>query len=138
MKAVFFTARKRLFKNKASDKYTSFIIIIVLLITAVLVLVVPEVIKTFNVLIDLIPAFFEKVKDKATEYYNEYPEIKNIADSIYENRISISDTIMNFLKSGAGGLVGTTFGLISSVFGGIVILWSHLSSEYIFFQTRKS
>ncbi len=117
---IFYSKKKVVQKIKRPISILLSIIIIVLLITAVLVLVVPEVIKTFNVLIDLIPAFFEKVKDKATEYYNEYPEIKNIADSIYENRISISDTIMNFLKSGAGGLVGTTFGLISSVFGGIV------------------
>ena len=117
---LFFSKNKVVQKIKRPVSILLSIIIILLFITAVLLLVIPEVIKTFNILIDLIPDFFEKIKIKATEYYNEYPEIKTIVDSITKNRESLSDTIMNFVQTGAGNIIGTTFGFLTTLFGGIV------------------
>ena len=59
---LFFSKNKVVQKIKRPVSILLSIIIILLFITAVLLLVIPEVIKTFNILIDLIPDFFEKIK----------------------------------------------------------------------------
>lgn len=96
----------------------SFVIIIVIL-TLVLNLVIPELVKTFQVLVDIVPKFVNNLKDNATGLYNKYPEIQSWVESANEKG-KLSDTIMDTVKNSAGGFLGSTIEVISSIFNGVV------------------
>lgn len=117
---LFKSRNKLVHKIKRPASIALSLIIIVSIIAAVLLLVIPEVVKTVQVLFDIVPDFMEKIRVRATDFYNRYPEIKNTVDSIYENRDEISNTVINVAKNSVGGLLGTTFGFITSLFGGVV------------------
>lgn len=117
---LFKSRNKLVQKIKRPASIALSLIIIAAIIAAVLLLVIPEVVKTVQVLFDIVPDFMDRIKVRATEFYNRYPEIKNMVDSIYENRDEISNTVINVAKNSVGGLLGTTFGFITSLFGGVV------------------
>lgn len=96
------------------------ILIIAAIVTGVLLLVVPELVKTVQVLIDLLPDFAEKIKDKATVIYEKYPQVQTAVDSVIENKGELSQTVMDVAQTAAGGVLGSTFSFLSSFFGGIV------------------
>lgn len=96
------------------------ILIVVGVVTGVLCLVIPEVIKTVQLLIDIFPDFIDKVIAKGERLYNKYPEIKSVVDMISENRGKISGKLMDVLQASAGGILGSTFSFLSSFFGGVV------------------
>lgn len=96
------------------------LLIVAAIITAVLLLVIPELVKTLRVLIEIFPAFLERVMDKATVLYEKYPEIQTVVDTIERNKSEIMGTLVGVAKTAAGGILGSTISIISSFFGGVV------------------
>lgn len=119
-KHLFRSKNKVVMKIKRPVGILLSIMIVVAIIVGVLWLVIPELIKTFQLLVDIFPDFVEKIKDKATVIYNKYPEIQSAMDMITDNKDEITDTFVGVAKTAAGGILGSTFTFISSFFGGIV------------------
>lgn len=107
-------------KLKRPVSITLSVLIVAAVIAAVLLLVIPELVKTVRVLIRLAPDFSQKLKLRAEEIYNRYPEIQSWADSALANKKAVSDTVMEIINKSAGGLLGSTFSMIGSFFGGVV------------------
>lgn len=96
------------------------LVIVVAIIVGVLWLVIPELVKTVQLLVDIFPDFAEKVKDKVLVVYNDYPEIKSVVDLVNKNKEEITGTLMDVAQNAATGIVGSTFGFITAFFGGVV------------------
>ncbi|MBE6837876.1 MAG: AI-2E family transporter [Ruminococcus sp.] len=119
-KHLFTSKNKTVQKIKRPVSILLSILIVVAIVTGVLWLVIPELIKTVQLLVDIFPDFVEKIKDKVVVLYNKHPEIKNTLDFIGENKKEITGTFVDFAKTAAGGILGSTFSIISSFFGGVI------------------
>ena len=118
---LFKSKNKVVLKAKRPVSILLALVIITGILTLVLKLVIPELVKTVQVLVDIIPDFINNVKDRATVLYNKYPDIKNWFEGINETG-ELSDTILKTIKGSAGGFLGSTLGFISSIFSGAVNL----------------
>lgn len=96
------------------------ILIVTGIVAGVLWLVIPELFKTVQLLVDIFPDFMDKMVAKAEGLYNKYPEFKNIVDAVADNKDEITAKLVEILQATAGGILGSTFTFISSLFGGVV------------------
>lgn len=119
-KRLFKSQKKFVKKIKRPASIVLSIILITGIVTGVLWLVIPELVKTVQLLIDIFPDFLDRVISKGEKLYNKYPEIKSIVDVISQNRDEISGKLMEILQATAGGILGSTFTFITSLFGGVV------------------
>lgn len=119
-KHLFKSKNKTILKIKRPVSILLSVIIVIAIVSGVLWLVIPELVKTFQLLVDIFPDFVEKIKDKVVVLYNKYPEIKNLVDVANDNKEEITGTFVDVAKKAAGGILGSTFTFITSFFGGIV------------------
>lgn len=119
-KRIFKGKNKFIQKIKRPVSIILSILIVAGVVTGVLWLVIPELIKTVQLLIDIFPDFMDRMVTKAEKLYNKYPEIKSLVDTVAENKEEITAKLVEVLQSTAGGILGSTFTFLSSFFGGVV------------------
>lgn len=96
---------------------------IILVITLVLLIVVPQLTKTFVQLGNQIPAFANECILKLEKLAQDYPQIEENITKFSENQFDwegLLGSLMNFLKNGATNMLASTFGMASSIVSGIV------------------
>ena len=104
----------------------------------VVLFVTPELIKTIQSVIDVIPGFFAKLQTQAEQLINEY---QWLAESIGSDDISwttIGSHLTSFISAGAAGLVNSTMSIASSIINGIVTFFiGFVFAIYVLFQKEK-
>lgn len=99
------------------------LVLIVLVITAVILIVVPQIGTAAKELGVLIPAFFENVLDELEKLTKAYPEIWEKVKELENMEINweaIINSVVDFLKNGMGNMLTSTVSIASSVIGGVV------------------
>ena len=96
------------------------ILIILLILAAVIALVLPELGKAIMMMVNGVPAYFEKVKKWALEYANEYPAIYDTIENLNIDWKETGTKILSFIGSGTLDFVGNTFMSVINALGGII------------------
>ncbi len=97
--------------------------------------VAPELFNTLASLQKSIPAFFTGVQDQAERLFASNPEILEYVSSIQVNWDQVLGDMVDFLKSGAGSMLSTTFSAAVSIVNGVSsFLIGFIFSIYILLQ----
>ncbi|MEG0338329.1 MAG: AI-2E family transporter [Oscillospiraceae bacterium] len=96
--------------------------LIILVLTLVINLVIPELIGAFSVLANAIPKFFADVQKWAIAQVDSNPALESWIMSLNIPWNKAAETIFNFIKNGATGFVGGTISVLSGIFSGVVNL----------------
>ncbi|MCM1154323.1 MAG: AI-2E family transporter [Roseburia sp.] len=117
------------------------IVAVLLVIALVIGTVVPQVTATAAEVGRKIPAFWEDVIAQLDSLAVQYPEIAdNVTkvESVNINWDSLVDTVIDFLRNGAGDVLTSTVNVASSIIGGIVnIVIAFIFALYILAQKEK-
>lgn len=89
------------------------------IVVFVVMMVIPALIDTLVQLNAGIPRFLDNVNEWLLTLTKDYPEITDYLMSIELNWTDITQKAMAFLKNSAAGLLRSTWGMASSVIGGI-------------------
>lgn len=92
------------------------ILVVLLIVAAVLFLVLPELGRTAMTIRNSIPDFIKRIQGWSGELLERYPEILTAVANI--DWKEIWEDILTFLQSGVGSFLGSTVGVIGSVFNG--------------------
>lgn len=135
-------------KNREKDKkyqkrlriismFLSFLILVIL-VWFVLVLVIPELINTFEIFKKNVPSMFNQAKEKLIELMDNYPDIVVKIQAIKPNWASLENTWNDFLKNGITNILSSSVGFvisaITSVFSFILAM---IFSIYLLYQKEK-
>jgi len=96
------------------------VVLILALISAIVAIVLPEIVNAVMMIIDGAQVWFEKVKVWCIEYAEEYPMIYETITEMKIDWDSTAKSILGVIGSGTIDVVGTTFSSIISTLGGIV------------------
>lgn len=94
------------------------LIIVILVMTGVFRLVLPQFISALTDFFKSIPAFVTDISNFA-EKINSHSEISDQLNTINVNWSSVQAKVMKFLTSGASGLFGSTFKIVTGVAKGL-------------------
>lgn len=95
------------------------IILILLLLSAVVALVLPELGNAIMMILNGVPEFFTKVQNWALKYANEYPEISEAISQINIDWEKTAKELLPFIGNGLE-LVGNTVGRVIGALGGMI------------------
>lgn len=118
-------------KNQSARRSMAIVftfICVLLVLTGVVYLLVPQLVETVETLLDRLPAFFQRCIDDVTEYLNDNPQLM---EWVYENTdfqsVNWSDLIQKAiswisasLDTIVSGALGTVISLGAGVFNGII------------------
>lgn len=119
---------KLLFKNEKSKLYRFHrpvcivlsLICVILILTFVITLLIPEFSQTITTIGEEFPATMESIKNWAINLTADYP---NIVDRIMKIDIAwdkVSESAINMIKNGSGSLISSTFNFATSVVSGVI------------------
>ncbi|MEG1069228.1 MAG: AI-2E family transporter [Ruthenibacterium sp.] len=98
------------------------LVFIVSVLTAVLLLVIPEIVNAIEVLASAVPSFLTDVQEWAMTRASDIPQLKEKIASLQINWADTGAAIFSYITSGAGNLLGSTFSFVVSFAGGLVNL----------------
>lgn len=111
------------------------ILLLIVLVVLVIFIIFPELGRTFATIRQSIPSFLVRVDQWATKTLGELPEISTFIESLEFDWQSIATNVFNFLKSGMGSIVGSTVGIIGSVFSGVTtFVLGFIFAAYVLMQ----
>ncbi len=119
------------------------IIIVLSVFIIVMFILIPELVKTIQTLIDRLPGFVNSVTTLGEQISSSLPNIGTWLSSLNLNWDSIGKTVFDFLKNGATSILNSTVNIASSILGGIYnFLIGFVFAMYILSQkenvTRQS
>lgn len=104
----------------------------------VIMTVIPELINTVKALNQGFPEFLNNVDHWVKGLTRTYPEITDFIASIELNWSKLSETVLNFLQSSVTNVLNSTWGVASSVIGGLTTTFLGLVfAVYILVQKEK-
>lgn len=104
----------------------------------VIMTVIPELINTVKALNQGFPEFLNNVDHWVKGLTQTYPEITDFIASIELNWSKLSETVLNFLQSSVTNVLSSTWGVASSVIGGLTTTFLGLVfAVYILVQKEK-
>lgn len=134
-------------KGKATDKLkrpigiVGAILFLVLVLTLVVSIVIPQMTQAMKKLGSEIPVFLTNVVAVLERYSTEYPELQTQVKQLQTLEInweSIVTSVAGFLKKGVGSMLSSTFTVAGSIIGGVVNLFiSVVFAIYILSQKEK-
>ncbi len=134
-------------KGKAADKLkrpigiVGAILFLVLVLTVVVSIVIPQMTQAMKKLGSEIPVFLANVVAVLERYSTEYPELQTQVKQLQTLEInweSIVTSVAGFLKKGVGSMLSSTFTVAGSIIGGVVNLFiSVVFAIYILSQKEK-
>lgn len=118
----FIEARLRLKKAEKLKRPLSLaaaILFVTLILGVVMFLVMPQLTDTLISLKDSVPAFFNQVKIQAERMFVENPDIVEYINSVQIDWKSTVEKIADFVTTGAGTVLSSTFTAAASIASGI-------------------
>lgn len=128
---------KHLFKNKGGKlkRPISFILallFILLLIFFLIFMVTPQLIKAIQQLLSSLPSYWNSFVKWIQSYEEYFPQIENFVSKLNIDWATTSKKIIEFLQTGAGGMVNSAVGFATSFVSGAVSFFiSLILSIYI-------
>lgn len=117
------------------------IVSLIVVIAVVVGTVVPQVVDTASEIGQKIPGFTNRVVESLDQLMKDYPELTEQIDSLKLTEIkwdSVLDSIIDFLKNGAGDVLNSTVSVASGIISGIVnVVISFIFAIYILAQKEK-
>ncbi len=117
------------------------LLFLTLILTAVVLVVVPQLTVTFAELGKKIPVFINNMWEKLLDFSRQYPQLQqelariDIKEFNWENILA---AVFAFLKNGVGSIMTSTIGVASSIIGGIVNgVISFIFALYILTQKER-
>lgn len=113
-------------------------ILIILLISFVIKLVIPQLISVIIMFISEVPDFLYDVKDWAIEMTKQYPDISSQIQRIEINWQQLTNDVISLVSNLASGLVTSSIGFIVGLIGGIFnAIISIIFAMYILISKEK-
>lgn len=94
--------------------------IIVTIVSFVGMMVVPELINTLAILGKTVPVFAEQAQAWLMANAEEYPQLRTWVGSLQIDWAETGKTLLSYVTSGAGSLLGNTFSFVGALMGGVV------------------
>ena len=114
------------------------LIFILGVICIVILFIAPQLVTTFQTIINGIPAFFNRTQNSINDLVNEYQWIADKIGDIDIDWKDISTQLTTFLRAGAEGILSSTVSIVTSIVNGIVTFFLGLFfAIYILFQKEK-
>lgn len=114
---------------------------VILVITLVISIILPQIYETAATLGKEIPVFFSNMLVELEKLSQKYPELKDPVAALEDLRInweSVADGIIGFLKNGVGNVLTSTVNVAGSIVSGIVNgVISVIFALYILSQKEK-
>lgn len=88
-------------------------------VAAVFVLVVPELARSFGVIIDKLPTFFDRVEVMINDLAAKYPAINEYIVNYNIDWDTIGKGVLNYFKTAGGSALSSTMGVATSIFGAV-------------------
>lgn len=108
------------------------------IILLVVFLLVPEIGRAVGVIVTRSPEFFRQFRDKYEELMITYPAAADYIGGIKFNWEKVGQSILNFVRNSGGSMLQSTFGIASSILGGLFSFFLGLIfSIYILIQKEK-
>ena len=92
---------------------------ILAVLSVVFSLVVPEFVRAIQVLLAAVPPFFEHAQKFLLERAQTQPALEQWLAGLSVDWSKLSDTLLDYMKSGGTALLGNTVSLVSAVVGGV-------------------
>lgn len=96
------------------------ILIIIVILSAVAAIVLPEIGKAVMLLVNGVPDWLERVRKWGMKYAEEYPVVNEVISGLDIDWETTAKSLLNMIGEGTIGVVGSTFTSVISAFGGIV------------------
>lgn len=96
--------------------------IVLLILTAVLCLVVPEVISSGQVLAESIPAAADYAMEWASRYFEDIPAVQDMVEDVQVDWPKLFENAVSVATSGIGGIFTSAISIVGIVAGGIMNL----------------
>lgn len=96
------------------------VVLILALLSAIIAIVLPELVNAIKMIIDGVQVWFEKIRVWCIKYAEEYPVIYETIMEMEIDWDSTAKSILGVIGTGTIDVVGTTFSSIISTLGGIV------------------
>ena len=114
------------------------LVLICLVLTALVLLIAPEMKRSFTVIADAVPAFTRRVQNWANEMSLRFPQVSDMLLTFDFDWKSLVTTAINTIKSAGQVLLTSTVGFAGSLFSGIVTaVIGFVFSIYILLQKEK-
>ena len=115
----FIKSKQKNKKSKLPVRTISIILslaILALVIIIILFLLIPELIQNIELLIKNIPQFIANVQDWVLDLVDNYPEIQEPIEEVFNNSTNLNNAMVTVLNYVVNGSVGFITNLVSSVF----------------------
>lgn len=94
------------------------LVLILAILTAVIMLVVPELVNAFGVLAKQVPVFMKDAQAWLLENGDAFPALQNWLSSAEIDWNSIGKTVLGYVTTGAGSILGSTVHVVTGIAGG--------------------
>jgi len=125
------------------------IIAVALVLAGVVWLLVPQLVKTIESLIDVLPGFFQRLQDKATEFLSDNPEVMNWLSeytdfesfdwsALVQKAVSwISDGLTVIMNKALSAVVGLATGIFNAIISLVFAIYCLSRKEILARQGRR-
>lgn len=125
-------------KLKRPAAYLLTLLIMLALIFLALFVVIPELLKTGNMLIEQIPASFERIQGSLVQLEKNWPDIVALSQEWNVSWEQLSSELVKFVQSSVSGLFSSTVNIVSGAVSAVVNFFVGFTfSIYILFQKEK-
>ena len=119
----------------------SFILTLLLvcgLLAVVFFLILPEIGRTVQNLVDRIPVFLQQAQENAERMAAQYPQVVEWINSIQIDWEKVGQSAMDFAQNSMGGVVNSTIGIASSIIGGAIgFVVAVVFAAYVLLQKER-
>ncbi len=113
-------------------------VFIVAVISAVVALVLPELVNAVALLVKQVPIFLAWVNDWVMEHSDMFPAVQGWLESLTINWQEIGKNLLNVVSSGAAGVLNNTVAVVMGLFNGVInFTVSLIFAIYILFGKEK-
>ena len=117
------------------------IVVLAVILAVVVGTVVPQIVTTASEIGRKIPAFTDKVLENLDRLMKDYPEVTAKIDELELTEInwdSMLDSVIDFLKNGAGDVLNSTVSVASGIISGIMnTVIAFIFALYVLTQKEK-
>ncbi len=114
------------------------IVLMLALVLLVLLAIIPEIGKTFETLLAMLPGFIDSVTAWGEQLSAKFPNLGVWLSKVELDWESIGKNVFNFLKNGVSSIMSSTVSIASSLFSGIVNFFlGFVFAVYILFQKEN-
>lgn len=123
---------------KRSISFFITLLFVVCIVLVVMLVVIPELIRTCNSLVKQIPRAYEEVTKYIESLNTQWPQLQHLIDQDSIDLDTLTKNAIEFLQNIAMGFLNSTVGIVGGVLSSIVSFFiSFTFAIYILFQKEK-